>query len=313
MGPALNGGPWQKAATDLIGVGQFWATYKATDWLTVTGGKIENPFITTSLVWDGDLNPEGFAEKFTFKTADVDWFLTIGEFMYLQNGLANTFTGGAGTKNDVWMFGIQGGGKWKITKDLSLQVAPTLYTYANASSLSGSFSPTLTGAGANNITGVNQLNVVDIPVEFAFPIGKIPAKIFGDFAINLQGSERANSASTVAGIPLHSDQDKAYQIGVAVGTNKKKGDWQLKGYWQHQELYALDPNLVDSDLFDSRLNMEGFVFSGQYMFTDFLSGVLTYAHASAIKNDLPTLTGTGDLGGNLRNYDLFQVDLIWKF
>ena len=75
----------------------------------------------------------------------------------------------------------------------------------------------------------------------------------------------------------------------------------------------MDPNLVDSDLFDSRMNMQGVVVSGTYMFTDFLSATVSYANAHSINDNLPTLTGAGDLKGNLREYNLLQADLVWKF
>jgi hypothetical protein len=59
--------------------------------------------------------------------------------------------------------------------------------------------------------------------------------------------------------------------------------------------------------------MQGMVVNGQYLFTDFLSLGVTYANAHAINDRLPTLTGAGDLGGNLRDYNLVQADLNWKF
>jgi hypothetical protein len=93
----------------------------------------------------------------------------------------------------------------------------------------------------------------------------------------------------------------------------------LKAFWQHAELYSLDPNLVDSDLFDSRLNMQGVVVQGSYYFTDFLFARLTFANASDIKHELPTINGAGDIGSttgsnpSLHRYNLLQVDLSWKF
>jgi len=308
-GNALSGGPWAKGGNDAIELGQFWAQYKASDWLTLVGGKMENPFMNTAMVWDGDLNPEGFAEKLKLSTDKVDWFLTLGEFTYLNTARQNAFTGAAAAVQDSWMLGAQGGGKVKFTKDMSLTLAPTVYIYAKPTSAAGVFKPTLAGG---NITGINNLSVVDVPAEFAFMIPVIdkPGKVFGDFAVNTSADRRAERTVTWAG---YGDQNIAYQIGASVGASKKKHDWLLKAYWQHTELFALDPNLVDSDLFDSRLNMQGAVASGQYMFTDYLSMVLTYANAHAINSSLPVLTGTGDLGGNLRNYNLFQADLNWKF
>ena len=302
-----SGGPWGKAGSSTIGVGQFWAQYKPADWLTLIGGKIENPFISTKMVWSENINPEGFAEKLKFKTAKVDWFLTLGEFTYSNLSNQNNFASLAGVP-DAWMLGAQGGGKVKFTKDVSLTLAPTFYTYSNPLGASGGahFSPTLV---AGNIYAINNLNVFDLPAELAFPIGKYPGKIFGDFAINLT----ANTRAADAGWSADGNQGIAYQVGAAIGDNKKKHDWLLKAYWQHSELFALDPNLVDTDVFDTRLNMQGEVVSSQYLFTDYLSLVLTYNHGDAINSALPTLTGAGDLRGNLRNYNLMQLDLNWKF
>ena len=36
------------------------------DWLMVEGGKFANPFYTTDLVWDPDINPDGFAQSISF-------------------------------------------------------------------------------------------------------------------------------------------------------------------------------------------------------------------------------------------------------
>ena len=311
-GNALSGGPWAKGGNNAIEVGQFYAQYKASDWLTLVGGKMENPFVSTAMVWDGDLNPEGFAQKLKLNTDKVDLFLTLGEFTYSNVSKQNSLGGATGIP-ETWMFGIQGGGKVKLAKDMSFMLAPTFYFYTNPTTVNagGVFDPTWAGG---NITGINNLNVFDMPAEFAFMIPGInlPAKVFGDYAVNINADKRVGQFATAA-FRAEGNQDTAYQVGASIGSTKKKHDWQLKAYWQHTELNALDPNLVDSDLFDSRMNMQGMVVNGQYLFTDFLSLGVTYANAHAINDRLPTLTGAGDLGGNLRDYNLVQADLNWKF
>ncbi len=47
-----------------IFVGQAYLKYAPFSWLTLEGGKSPNPFVNTAMVWDGDINPEGFAEQF---------------------------------------------------------------------------------------------------------------------------------------------------------------------------------------------------------------------------------------------------------
>ena len=315
-GNALSGGPWAKSGNNAIEVGQFYAQYKAADWLTLVAGKMENPFMTSAMVWDGDLNPEGFAQKVKFSTDPVDLFLTLGEFTYNNTSAGNNTFKTIASGNDTWLMGAQAGGKWKITKDLSLTLAPTFYVYVNPINTAGIFNPTMTNtttaAGFGDIAGINNLTVFEIPAEFAFPVPFInkPGKVFGEFAVNTSASARANRTADYAG---YGNQNVAYQIGASVGANKKKHDWLVKAYWQHTELFALDPNLVDSDLFDGRLNMQGAVTSAQYLFTDFLSLGVTYANAHTINAAVPTLNGAGDLKGNLSNYNLFQADLNWKF
>ena len=59
-------------------------------------------------------------------------------------------------------------------------------------------------------------------------------------------------------------QNKAYQVGVAYGNlglvygqTSKKNTWEARVYWQHVEQYAADVNLLDSDFFEGRANLEG--------------------------------------------------------
>ena len=205
------------------------------------------------------------------------------------------------------MLGVQGGGKIKFTKDLSFTVAPTFYVYSNPDQANGIFAPTFTGG---NIIGANNLSIFDLPAELVFQIPglNLPGKIFGEYSLNTSADQRAAHTAYAA----YENQDTAYQVGASIGNTKKKHDWLVKAYWQHVELFALDPNLVNNDYFDQRLNVEGVVSSGTYLFTDFLSATLTYAHAKNINSALPTLTGAGDLKGNLKEYNLLQADLVWK-
>ena len=78
--------------------------------------------------------------------------------------------------------------------------------------------------------------------------------------------------------------------------------------------FALDPNLVDSDVFDSRVNIEGVYVQLGYAISDAVFGqYLTYAHGWQIDTALGT-GGVGNLGINpVNNYNLFQADLSFKF
>ena len=88
----------------------------------------------------------------------------------------------------------------------------------------------------------------------------------------------------------------------------------MEAFYQHVEQFALDPNLVDSDIYDGRLNMEGFVVRAGYAVTDAITFNLTYGYGEQIDTDLGT-GGTGDAFtiNTLKKYQIFQADLNMKF
>src|SRR3984893_4407666 len=57
-----GGGPFAKGS-DFINVGQAYLGYKGFKDITLTGGKMPNPLVTTLMLWDPDINPEGLAEQ----------------------------------------------------------------------------------------------------------------------------------------------------------------------------------------------------------------------------------------------------------
>lgn len=67
-----SGGPFAKNS-DGINVGQAYFSYKGFKDITLTAGKMPNPLVSTLMVWDPDINPEGLAEQwkhtFTFGNA----------------------------------------------------------------------------------------------------------------------------------------------------------------------------------------------------------------------------------------------------
>ena len=59
---------------------------------------------------------------------------------------------------------------------------------------------------------------------------------------------------------------------------QKKGDWKGNLWYQEVGTYSVDPNHVDSDIFDSKVNLKGIAFKGQYMIEDNVKFNIAYAH-----------------------------------
>jgi len=344
---------------DALFFGQVYMKYSPFDWVTLEGGKLPNPFISTPMTWDPDIYPEGLAEKFKFtfgpwggghttagyskddgksskevaatesEGMTLDLFGNFGQFIYNDNWNNNFNVSSTGQlqspgQNDVWQLGFQVGAKANFNKNTFLQVAPTFYSYTGGrNAFGGNFSgdgpqiivPNAGGAPVlvfPNETAVNSLNIVDIPAEFDWKMWNTPFRIFGDFADNLSSQARANGA----GHSALGDQGIAYQVGAAVGKVKKAGDWELSGWWQHSEQYSLDPNIVDDDIFDGRLNMQGFYLQATYAFTDAFSVIVQGSRAKQINSSIGT-AGEGALGDpaglSLKETSLLYVNLSLKF
>jgi Putative porin len=347
-----GGGPFEKNS-DTIYVGQAYGGYKGFPGFTFTGGRMANPLVTTLMVWDPDINPEGLAEQwkhtFTFGGGpppppsyskdgkavappppsepflNLDVFANFGQFVYddanPENPLgarATTHANG-GTQlvpnTDAFLLAWQVGARFDFPKKFYFQLAPTLYNYTgNGDTFNIHYQggdPNLTNAEslAQNQTGINSLLVFDLPGEFGWKLWGVPMRVFGDFAVNFEADDRANAA----GHPGKGSDRYAYQIGLGIGQLKKKHDWQLEAWWQHQEQYALDPNLIDSDLFDSQLNLQGVAVRAGYLMTDAVVLNLTYGYAWQIDDALGT-GGNGEIAINpLNQYQILQADLSFKF
>ena len=339
-------GPFSKDS-DSIRVGQAYLGYKGFPGITLTGGRMPIPFITTRLLWDDDINPEGLAEQwkhtFTFGGAPppppsfskdgkgvvtpvtpsepflkLDLFANFGQFVYDDANPENPIGPRPTTtqpvtgetqlvpNHDAFLLGWQVGAKADFPHLFYAQLAPTLYNYTGNGD---TFNIHFSGDPGGNQTGINSLLVFDMPGEIGWKLGKIPMRVFGDFAVNFDADERARAA----GHPDNGDDRYAYEIGAGIGQLKKKHDWEISAWWQHTDQYALDPNLVDSDLFDSRVNLEGVAVRAGYMLADAIVLNLSWGYAWRADDALGT-GGAGDIGINpLDKYQIFQADLSVKF
>lgn len=333
---ASNNGPFSKVS-DGIGVGQAYLGYRGFKDITLTVGKMPNPLVTTLMLWDGDINPEGAAEQwkhtFTFssggeaeesynkdgmalpkeKKADasaskLDLFVNLAQFVYDDANPENPIGPSPARipNTDAFLLAWQVGAKFTFPNKLYAQVAPTIYNYTGAGD---TFNTTFTGENGGNQTGINNLLVFDLPMEVGWKLGEIPVRFFADFAVNLDGDERA----AAAGHPDKGDQRYAYQVGVGLGQLKKKRDWQFNVFYQRQDQYSLDPNLVDTEFYDTKLNLEGVGVTVGYMLSDAVWIQLLYGYAWRADGSLGT-GGGGDIAINpLENFQLFQADLNVRF
>ena len=188
----------------------------------------------------------------------------------------------------------------------------------------------------NNQTGLKHLLIVEGPFELNFRFNQLDARLFGDVSYNLEGNERgissgclrrlslANSATISPFSPQRNDV-KAYQVGFAIGNRGSLGlvsnsvsrrhGWEFRTFWQHVEQYALDPNLLDSDFFEGRGNLEGIYGALAYGFGQNVIGTVRYGRASRINSKLGTGGSNQDIPqiNPIEHFEILQLDLSLRF
>jgi hypothetical protein len=329
--------------SDGINIGQAYIGWNPTSWYEMTVGKMPNPLYISTMIWDWDIAPEGAVEKLKASVGPVDLFANFGQFLY-----QDTNPDEAVPSSDTFILAWQLGANLKLAKDVSLKFAPVIYNYTGVGASNNSSSLLYypytgegfhglnfggTGIGTNfsnallyNQNGINDLLVLEVPAELNFKVGKYGARVFGDFAYNFLGDDRARAAAKAAGPSIlphaYTGENKAYQaglgfgnLGLVYGQTAKKNTWEARAYWQHIEQYAVDVNLIDSDFFEGRANLEGFFTAFAYSISDGIIATVRYGYANRINKELGTGGNNLDLPipNPIRNYHLLQLDLTWRF
>ncbi|MFW5798433.1 MAG: putative porin [Planctomycetota bacterium] len=252
--------------------------------LTVTGGKFDNPFVTTAMVWDPEITPEGIYGTYEFQTdGPVKPFFTTA--MLIADEEAND--------RDVHAFAYQVGFTWEKVADSfdwtsafafydwdGYEDAPNLNLpgtvaagdlwplgarvtnlYGNSVSLRRSDGSVYYDAGDFSI--LNFTNTFD----FELPVGEssLPVSVFTDIAFN---ADTANTQyDALNGMDLGKRNEKcAYGAGFTLNGLDGKGSWEF-GY-----RYAfIEPNAIVGafgDLDFGFANRKGHVIGGGYQVHD---------------------------------------------
>ncbi|MEO8425712.1 MAG: putative porin [Verrucomicrobiota bacterium] len=288
-----------------------WTPINSKNWaVSLTAGKMENPFVLSDIVFDPDYTPEGLGEQLTYKFNEKHSLkFNAGQFVLDEL---------SGSSRDPYLVGgqLRFDSIWSPKIQTSLGVSGL--AISDPASLVNSAVPNQNRGNTRENTGTAAAPVFALVYDYypivadgtfiytleSFPAypGAFPLKLSVDYVYN----------------PGAPNNNEAYQLGVYIGKAGKKGTWELSYRYKTLEGDAWYEELVDSDTgafyqaapvggssgYGAGTNLRGHTIRGQYSpFDSFTFGITYYMYD--LINEFPT--------GSLSHANRIQVDAVWRF
>lgn len=291
--------------------------------MTVWGGRIPNPWVSTDLVWDGDLNFEGVATTYRLRlgeedglsdlaNADQTLFLTLGAFPLQETELSS---------RDKWLLGAQLGGQWTSDNQSSFTVALAYYDFRNIvgerntldSKLNDFTAPEFmqkgntlfdirndTDAATDRWALASDYNEINLTLRADLAsFAPVHVVLTGDYVRN--NGFKEDEVSALTGY-TEKARTQGYQVQLAVGWPQitKADDWRITAAFKRLERDAVVDAFTDSDFHLGGTDAEGWIMGVEYGLMDNTTFNFRWLSADAI--DGPPL-----------GIDVVQLDLNVKF
>ena len=250
--------------------------YKFNDSLSLTGGKMKNPFYKpgkTPAFWDSDLTPEGFALK--FKSGNTKGALVGFSFEERK------------ADSDTYMLGAQLTHDFKMSDSSKLIAGVGYYNYTNLQGFGTLYDSKPRGnsvdADGNYLT---DFNIAEVLVEYKMEVAGQPLSFFGNIHKNMAAD----------------DLDTSIVYGVNYGKVKAPGSWKIGLSFIDNEADSVIGLFNDSDFAGGNTDAKGMLLKYGYGVTKSLSFGLAY-----IRSEF------GQSLAEQTEYNRLQLDLKMKF
>lgn len=240
------------------------------------GGRMPNPFYSTDLVWDPDVNPEGAALSLSHTLWGVTGFASGGYFPLQENELFG---------RDRRLIAGQVGAQAEIVPHVTVKAAVAYYDFQNVTSLKnapdGSRLTDYTAPGAlakgNSLfnirtDGLTTLAGLASDFNLLNVTGSIAYTGFDDLLIRLTGDVVKNRAAISQADLIKLDPnslikpgDLGWQARLEIGKPAiaKLGDWRFIAGYKNIETDAVLDIFTDSDFGLGGTDVKGYTLEGE--------------------------------------------------
>ena len=321
---------------------QVYLEYKGYDedrypYLTLVGGRMPNPWMSTDLVWDGDLAFEGVAATYRknlrgsdnlldMTEHDQTMFATIGAFPLQEVDWS---------ANDKWLYGGQVGAEFQYIDQSKLKFALAYYVFDNITGVRNKTTDSKDmdytapqymqkGNILFNIRNSNdpaaelwalaaQYREINLTASYDMAsYAPLHVVMSGDMVKNIGYDQKAidrraqGVVERAQGWQYQSDPTKArtlgYQLGVTVGwpVVTQIGNWNVSLFYKYLERDAVLDAFTDSDFHLGGTDAKGWIVTYNYGLED-----NAWVSARWITSD--------SIDGAQMGVDSLQVDVNAKF
>ncbi len=305
------------------------------NWLTLTGGRMPNPWFSTDLIWDKDLNFDGFAASVRHNVGgggslyDIDehdntLFATFGAFPLQEVELSG---------RDKWLFGAQLGFDKVFDDQSSFRIGLAYYNYKNITGKLNSLDSRLrdftaprfvqkgnsmfeisndAGGSLRRFGLASDFNILDLTAEYDLArFAPVHWIVTGSYVKNIgydagEIRARTNGQMFVNSTSITEDPSRkkteGYLLRLAFGwpNTLERRRWQAFLSYRYLERDAVLDAFTDSDFHLGGTNSKGWLIGGSYGINDNTWLQLRYLSGDEI--DGPPL-----------GIDVIQLDLNAKF
>lgn len=263
-------------STKDIGVDLAYVDWTVNDNLKFYGGKMKNPLYRAGgvpLIWDGDLNPEGFALQYT----SGNFFGTAAGFSVEERS----------SSDDSLLYAVQAGLKLPVGDGASLTAGVGYFTYTDTIGNE----PFYNGRSKGNSVDLNGDYVYDYENTELFAE---LSTMLNDWPLKVYVHTTRNGDPSVEG--------SAYAVGAKLGSAKQDGDMEFSWTYQDIEADAVIGTFNDSDFGGGGTDSDGHMLKAKYAVSKkiFVGGTL-------FLNNVDRFQGTE------HDYNRLQLDVEFKF
>jgi hypothetical protein len=259
-----------------FGVDRAFFAWQASDDLSITGGKMANPFFRPGahhLIFDNDLNPEGLALRYELGS----WFTNFAGLWVEERGAAD----------DSILLGTQVGYRGTLQSGARVTAGMGYYDYRNTQGQT----PFYDGAANGNRLDVanrylHDFNEAELFAELGLKVAERPLTVCADLVRNTEAT----------------DADSGFALGASFGEVSRPRTWRVSYAYQDLEADAVIGIFTDSDFAGGGTDGKGHVFDFNYGLRERLTLGFRYF-----------LNERGSDLGNEHDYNRLQADVNFAY